>query len=158
MNEQVELSYKWTTINGQPVYAPSEIVDHLSERRKRPSLVIQQGRPVAIGISLSRPTGSELQAQGYFLLAEIGKPSQMPPENFPQTAEEIAAVVLRVTALVGRRDVYVALSCPTVVAFMIASLIGSTRHFRILHYENGKYTALPDYKPSRFKESLKKPS
>lgn len=86
-------------VSGHPA-----VLEALESKATRDEIQLDDSARYALGVGLSRPVGQDLRREGYTVLAEIGPPRQLKPENMTELAEDVAATIDKIRRLVGRTD------------------------------------------------------
>ncbi|MEM2143021.1 MAG: hypothetical protein QXQ81_07190, partial [Candidatus Thorarchaeota archaeon] len=87
-------------VSGIDVTAHPKVISFLTTGRIDDEFMRTVPGPIAIGVSLSRPTRGDLENEGYSVLAEIGNPQQMSPDEFPSIATRVASIILKLLKIV----------------------------------------------------------
>lgn len=133
------------------VWGHPAVLEALETKATRDEIQLDDSARYALGVGLSRPVGQDLKREGYTVLAEIGPPRQLKPENMTELAEDVAATIDKIRRLVGRTELTLVLSCPVALAFMVGTLLSHTQNLRLVHWD-GHYAEVPAPDIAKFRK------
>ncbi|MEM2143020.1 MAG: hypothetical protein QXS20_07115 [Candidatus Thorarchaeota archaeon] len=131
------------------------IADWINGRTKVPVIYEpDDGRPRAVAVVASVDPTIDLKLTGYNVIAQIGRTKELSPGEMTRWAEVAAAVIENIAKNIDRKPLAIAFACPTAQAFMIGTILGHAREYRVLHWTGDEYLLLDEPDMNAFRRLL----